>query len=89
MIRFVKNCGCSIKKICLIKRKTDFKISQINNSSTDQSEARNFYYMYSLICTFKKMLANNVVAPTALHLFKVISERFQSHFSEYALMILK
>ena len=24
-----------------------------------------------------------------IHLFKVISERFQSHFSEYALMILK
>ena len=24
-----------------------------------------------------------------VHLFKVISERFQSHFSEYALMILK
>ena len=26
---------------------------------------------------------------TLVHLFKVISERFQSHFSEYALMILK
>ena len=25
----------------------------------------------------------------SIHLFKVISERFQSHFSEYALMILK
>ena len=24
-----------------------------------------------------------------VHLIKVISERFQSHFSEYALMILK
>ena len=34
-------------------------------------------------------LLDNTNTGGLIHLYKVISERFQSHFSEYALMILK
>ena len=36
-----------------------------------------------------KLLALGTRSSFSIHLIKVISERFQSHFSEYALMILR
>ena len=39
--------------------------------------------------TFSDLASTPICYTTHIHLLKVISERFQSHFSEYALMVSK